>query len=256
MARSFGASQGESRQMDSSSKVVQLDLWSTLDVAEDVPEEADLQELWALLEVALKPLSVRAQLTLAGDAIVRLAQLVQDRAWLTTEELHQLGNTEGPIMPLGAFDRFVRQSMQVNFEPFIEAPPVPPRIGSQISHSTEFPDDGRSVVAEVDRAALLKALDAEVEFVETETVEQSISLAHGENVQDWNRAILKYFASQSNSSIPFLELIGAIQARSEEEASEPQTVVVQTWLALLLGDYQLEQRGEFYQAETLWVTRD
>lgn len=251
MARSFGASQGESF-----SSVLQLDLWSALDFAEDVPEEADLQELWASLEVALEPLSVRSQLTLAGDAIVRLAQLVQDRAWLTIEELHQLGNTEGPIMAAEAFDRFVRQSMQVNFEPFIEAPPVPPRIGSQVSHSTEFPDDGRSVVAEVDRALLLDALKPEVDFVEIETYEQAIALAHSENVQEWNRAILKYFASQPNLSIPFLELIGAIQARREEEASEPQTVVVQTWLALLLGDYQLEQRGEFYQAETLWVTWD
>ncbi len=85
MARSFGASQGESRQMDSSSKVVQLDLWSALDVAEDLPEEADLQELWASLEVALEPLSVHAQLTLAGDAIVRLAQLVQERPRLVDD---------------------------------------------------------------------------------------------------------------------------------------------------------------------------
>lgn len=101
MARSFGASQGESRQGESFSSVVQLDLWNALEVAEDLPEEADLQELWASLEVALEPLSVRSQLTLAGDAIVRLAQLIQDRAWLTIEELHQLGNTEGSIMPVG-----------------------------------------------------------------------------------------------------------------------------------------------------------
>ncbi|MGV0027024.1 hypothetical protein [Phormidesmis priestleyi] len=256
MARSFGASQGESRQMDSSSKVVQLDLWSALDVAEDLQEEADLQELWASLEVALEPLSVRSQLTLAGDAIVRLAQLVQDRAWLTIEELHQLGNTEGPIMAAEAFDRFVRQSMQVNFEPFIEAPPVPPRIGSQVSHSTEFPDDGRSVVVEVDRALLLEALKPEVDFVEIETYEQAIALAHSENIQAWTSAISQCFASQPSQSIPFLELTRTIHATNNGEVKEPRSVSAQTWLALLLGDYQLEQRGEFYQAETLWVTRD
>ncbi len=255
IARSFRASQDELRQMDSSSKVVQLNLWSALDVAEDLPEEADLQELWASLEVALEPLSVRSQLTLAGDAIVRLAQLVQDRAWLTITELHQLSNTEGPVMPIGAFDRFVRQSMQVNFEQFIEAPPVPPR-QSQETHQSELPDDERSVVAEVDRALLLEALEAEVDFAETETYEQAIALAHDENVQEWKDAVSQYFAEQAHRSVPFLELIKAIPARSEEAVDNLRSVPVQTWLALLLGEYKLEQRGEFYQADTLWVLQD
>lgn len=144
--------------------------------------------------------------------------------------------------------------MQVNLEPFIEAPSVPPRL-SQVVNKAEFPDDGRSVVVEVDRAALLKALDAEVEFVKTETVEQAIALAYSENVQEWNNPISQYFAAQPNLSIPFLEVTGAIQARSETEAGKSRTVAVQTWLALLLGEYQLEQRGEFYQADTLWVAR-
>jgi len=238
------------------SSIVQLNLWDALDLAEDVPEDADLAGIWTSLDLALEALSVCAQLTLAGDAIARIAQLVQDRAWLTIEELHQLSNTEGPVMPIGAFDRFVRQSMQVNFEPFIEVPPVPPRIGLQVSHSTEFPDDGRSVVAEVDRALLLEALEPEVDFVEIETYEQAIALAHSENVQGWNSAILQCFVSHPSQSIPFLELTRMIYTTNKGEVKEPQSVLVQTWLALLLGEYQLEQRGEFYQADTLWVTRD
>ncbi len=243
------------RLFDSSRWTVQLDLWDALEVAEDIPEEADLEEIWTSLEVALAPLEVRAQLKLAGDAIARIAQLIQDRAWLTIQEIHQLDQSEGPVMSIGAFDRFVRQSMQVNFEPFIEAPPTPPRLSQSVTQA-EFPDDGRSVVVEIDRAALLEALEAEVEFVEPETVEQAISIAHSENVQEWNSAIKQYFAAQPNSSISFLELARAIQARSEEKSGGKQSVPVQTWLALLLGDYKLEQRGEFYQAETFWVTRD
>jgi hypothetical protein len=30
--------------------------------------------------------------------------------------------------------------------------------------------------------------------------------------------------------------------------------LVQLWLALLLGEYTLEQRGEFYAAEQIWVS--
>ncbi len=39
-------------------------------------------------------------------------------------------------------DRFVRQSMQIDFEQFVEAPSVPPRL-SQGGNKAEFPDDGR-----------------------------------------------------------------------------------------------------------------
>ena len=167
------------------SSIVQLDLWSALGVAEDVPEEADLPAIWTSLDLALESLSVRAQLTLAGDAIARIAQLIQDRAWLTIKELDQVDNPEGPVMPIGALDRFVRQSMQVRFERFVEAPPVPLRRSQGVTQA-EFPDDGRSVVVELDPAALLSALDAELEFVEPQTVEQATSLAYSENVQEWN----------------------------------------------------------------------
>jgi hypothetical protein len=243
------------RKWQSDASIVQLDLWSALEVAEELPEEADLQEIWTSLDIALEALSVRAQLTLAGEAISRLAQIIQDRAWLTISELDQLGNTEGPVMPIGAFDRFVRQSMQVNFEQFVEAPPVLPRLLQGVTQA-EFPDDGRSVVVELDPVALWEALEAEPELVEPQTVEQAISLAHSENVQEWNNAIMQYFASQFNQPIQFHELTKAIQAVSEEQSSEPRMVVVQTWLVLLLGEYTLEQRGEFYQAETIWVMQD
>lgn len=240
------------RQGDAS--IVQLDLWSVLDVAEAVPEEADLAQIWKSLDSALEVLSMRAQLKLAGEAISRLAQIIQDRAWLTLSELEQLGNVEGPVMPIGAFDRFVRQSMQVNFEPFVEAPSVPPRIIQEVTQA-EFPDDGRSVVVELDRAVLLEELEAEVEFAELQTFEQAISLAHSENIQEWDRAIQKYFEAHLHQSIPFTDLTIAINVMGEGEAKEPQASWAQTWLALLLGGYELEQRGEFYQAETIWITR-
>ncbi|KAM3100076.1 hypothetical protein ACKFKF_12815 [Phormidesmis sp. 146-12] len=242
------------RQVDWSNRVVQLDLWSALEVAEELPEDADLQEIWTSLDIALEALSMRAQLTLAGEVIARLAQIIQDRAWLTISELDQLRNTEGPVMPPGAFDRFVRQSMQIDFERFVEAPLVPPRRVQEVTQA-EFPDDGRSVVVELDQAALLEALEAEVEFDLPQTFEQAISLAHSENVQEWDEAIQQCFASQTDQLMRFLELTRVIQERSQEKGEELGAISVQTWLALLLGDYQLEQRGAFYQAETLWARR-
>lgn len=243
------------QQLQRSGRVVQLELWTVIESAEEVPEQADLEQIWSILDVALDALSVRSQLKLVGDVIDRMAQIIHDRALLTIGEIHHIGNVEGPIMPPGAFDRFVRQSMRVNLMQFVEAPSIPPR-AIQVDSKFDYPNDGRSVVAEIDQAALLEALDEELKFFEEpETYEQAISLAHTENVQDWINAIEQYFEAQPDQAILFTDLTAAINTISEKEAKKSQISWVQTWLALLLGGYQLEQRGEFYQAKTIWVKR-
>ncbi|MBW4541335.1 MAG: hypothetical protein KME43_19675 [Myxacorys chilensis ATA2-1-KO14] len=243
------------QQFQRSSQVVQLELWTVIESAGDVPEQADLEQIWSILDVALDSLSVRSQLKLAGDVIDRMAQIIHDRALSTIAEIHHIGTAEGPIMPLGAFDRFVRQSMQVNLAPFVEGPPSPPR-ASQVGNPSDFPDDGRSVVAEIDQAALLEALETEPELDELESYQGALALAHSENVQDWMRAIQQCFAAQPHRSMLWVDLTRAMKDLGTAEENEPQRVWVNTWLALLLGEYRLEQRGEFYGAETLWVTRD
>jgi hypothetical protein len=79
------------------------------------------------------------------------------------------------------------------------------------------------------------------EMTEAEAFEAAISVAHGENVAKW---------------------VGAIE-RSLVEQEQEQTLIqlqerlkmpwVEVWLSVLLGGYPVEQRGEFYQRETIWV---
>ncbi|WP_176453370.1 hypothetical protein [Pseudanabaena sp. SR411] len=33
-----------------------------------------------------------------------------------------------------------------------------------------------------------------------------------------------------------------------------QLPIIETWLGLLLGDFKLEQRGEFYDSSGVWIT--
>jgi hypothetical protein len=33
-----------------------------------------------------------------------------------------------------------------------------------------------------------------------------------------------------------------------------QLPIIETWLGLLLGDFKLEQRGEFYDSSRIWIT--
>lgn len=156
-------------------------------------------------------------------------------------------------MPPGAFDRFVRQSMQVNFAQFVEAPPVPPRLASQSNDST-MPEEEQSVVATLETSVLIEALETEGVLVDEvpATYEQALALAHSENVQEWIQAIQQFFAAQPHCPIPFTELATA-RVWANEDTNEFRGVWTKTWLALLLGAYQLEQRGEFYQPETIWV---
>jgi hypothetical protein len=60
----------------------------------------------------------------------------------------------GPVVPANFFDRFVRQSMHVDFAQFVE-PPTPLPRKSPCRQLRSFPNDGRSVVGVLDKAALL-----------------------------------------------------------------------------------------------------
>jgi hypothetical protein len=74
-----------------------------------------------------------------------------------------------------------------------------------------------------------------------EEFEQAISTAHTENVSAWIEAISHCIANNS-SPIRLLDLQTALQLP-----------IVEIWLGLLLGDFKLEQRGEFYNASEIWI---
>jgi hypothetical protein len=96
-------------------------------------------------------------------------------------------------------------------------------------------------VAVVEKEKILEM----VEQIETiETIEQIRALAGDEDVGRWQRAIANYFASEKQEKIRLAQLQKAL--------SMP---IVEIWMGLLLGDYQLEQRGNFYETRTIFVEK-
>ena len=83
---------------------------------------------------------------------------------------------KGPVVTADFFDKFVRQSMHVDFAQFVEPPPPLPRQVSQRSRRN-FPNDGSSVVGLLDKAALLEAVKPESEFRDDVTPAQALSVA-------------------------------------------------------------------------------
>ena len=216
-------------------KQLELDLWDILSTARQTPEDANFLMVFKLLDLTLVDLDTRSQLRIAGEAVCQIADLFCDRSNFLFEELHSRAVKGEPIMADDAFDRYVRQSMVVDFEQFIEPlQSLPRKIPEQTKH-------GNSVVAEIDKEVLIQALEQESLLSFDEEFEQAISTAHAEDVSSWIESIAHCLANNS----PPMRLID-LQAAL-------QLPIVETWLGLLLGDFKLEQRGGFYDSNVIWI---
>ena len=220
--------------------LLEINLWDTLAEAALAPEDADLQQLWTTLETTIAPLDMQDSLRVAADVIALLVKIFRSRSLLTLEELQALTSDEGPIMPLDAFDRYVRQSMEVDFEQFIEPLPSPPRKAPS-GNQNQFPNDGRSVVAVLDKEALLQALEEQAiqEELEEEAIKKKVlDIAHIEDVSAYISALAQWMQQHNGAAISLLLLHQALGMP-----------LVEVWLGLLLGGldlYEWEQHGDFY----------
>ncbi len=222
---------------------LELPLWEVLKEATIAPDEADFAYLLKALDAALPDLDTVGQLQVGAEAIAQIAQLFCDRSTLVFEELEANNSDEGPLMPTDAFDRYVRQTMEVDLEQFIEPLTSLPK---KVPERQETADGG-SVVGELDRAAVLQVLDEQMrqepELTEAEIFNRALALAHDEDVSAWAGVIVTWMR-QHRSSLPLMELAQAVQMP-----------LLTVWLGVLLGDgFVVEQRGRFYDLSSVWIS--
>ena len=135
-----------------------------------------------------------------------------------------------------AFDRYVRQSMVVDFEQFIEPlQSLPRKIPEQAKN-------GNSIVGEIDKEILIQSLEQENILSFEEEFEQAISTAHAEDISAWVEAITQCI---TNNSYPIC---------LKDLQKILKLPIVEIWLGLLLGDFKLEQRGSFYDSNEIWIS--
>jgi hypothetical protein len=105
-----------------------------------------------------------------------------------------------------------------------------------------------SVVGVLDQAALLAQLDQrlgeEPGMTEAEAFNRAIATAHDEDISAWAGAIENVFQQSQIDSLSLIEL--------QKRLGMP---LVKVWLALLLGGYEMEQQGEFYERSGLIITQ-
>ena len=217
-------------------KQLELNLWEVISTARQTPEDANLPMVFQLLDLALVDLDTRSQLRIAGEAVCQITDLFCDRSSFLFEELHSRTANGEPIMADDAFDRYVRQSMVVDFEQFIE--PLP----SLTRKTPEQAKNGNSIFGEIDKEVLIQALEQESLLSVEEEFERAISTAHAENVSGWIEAISQCITNNSHP-ICLKDLQKALKLS-----------IVEIWLGLLLGDFKLEQRGNFYDSNEIWIS--
>jgi hypothetical protein len=221
---------------------LELDLWQSLEKASRFPETADLRSLCDALEQTLSAQPLAEQLTVAGDVLVQLSEVHAARANLLISGWERRHNPAEPVVNLeDCVDLFVQSLTLDVSELFEELEPIQYPANRKKTSSQE---EG-SIVGEVDKNALLDWVDqmtAAQPLDELEMAEQIRDLAHGENVEEWSKAI-DHYLQRFGSTIRLPDLQQALKMP-----------IVELWLGLLLGGYPLEQQGEFYNRQTLWIT--
>ena len=124
-----------------------------------------------------------------------------------------------------------RQTQELDFSDLVQR-------SYHTSHNVPNEDktDEDSVAGDAQKQSLLDMLDA---MEGTERKRQALAVSHAENISDW------------------------VKALSERQIESPQRLVdlqqqlrmplIEVWIAALLGGYEIEQRGSFYQAQEVWV---
>jgi len=216
-------------------KQLELNLWEAIASASQSPDEANLPIVFNLLDLALIELDTRSQLRVAGDAVEQITDLFCDRSNLCFELLQAYANHGEPVMTDHAFDRYVRQSVVVDFDQFIQP------FKSLSRKSSEKIKDGDSVVGAVDKEVLLQVLEQEHLLSWKEELDLALSIAHAEDISAWIEAIA---VCLKNNATPM---------RLLDLRNSMKLPIVEVWLGVLLGDFKLEQKGAFYDANEIWI---
>ncbi|MBD2536725.1 hypothetical protein H6G97_48760 [Nostoc flagelliforme FACHB-838] len=213
----------------------QLTIWDVLDELSESPTTSTLAPMWECLDAELENLPLEAQLSTAALAFSQIADILKSRAEVLLQDIRDRNSLLGPIISADLFAGLVRTTMHLDLDDLIE-PETPqtfkPHGPHQFSHSIE---EGDSVVAPVEKANVLAMID------QVTTLEDVRNLASDEDVEKWQSAIANHLINVKDE-ISLVKLQRVLQMP-----------MVEVWLGLLLGEFTLEQRGDFYHNQNVWV---
>ncbi|WP_375514815.1 hypothetical protein [uncultured Nostoc sp.] len=221
----------------------QLTIWDVLDELSESPATSSLVPMWECLDAELENLPIEAQLSTAALAFSQIADILKSRAEVLLQDTRDglrpaVGDRNsllGPIVSTDLFAGLVRTTMHLDLDDLIE-PQTPQTFKPHGPHQFSSPTElGDSVAAPVEKANVLAMLD------EVTTLEDVRNLASDEDVEKWQSAIANHLINVKDE-ISLVKLQRVLQMP-----------MVEVWLGLLLGGFTLEQRGDFYHNQNVWV---
>jgi hypothetical protein len=168
----------------------------------------------------------------AGDALVTWGVSFRDRAIQLLDEWQ----LKSPLIPAELVEPFYDRSL---FDDLVLG-----RMEWDLGDLVETIEADYPAERQAAPAIASVSKDVALELADLQT---ALDTAHDENVSEWGAAIsirLDEWEQPQQQSVPLLELQRSVEMP-----------LVQVWLALLLNGFTIEQRGEFYDTEQVWIVR-
>jgi hypothetical protein len=208
---------------------IEIDFAPYLEAAIEFPETAEIKPLLDLLDQSIAPKDLHIKLSEAGIAIEKLSAVLAAKCDRTLDKWDAKWNPREPVLDLNQFPGLFVEPC-INLDSLLE-----PQLDRYYPKNRESAtqgsnaERGETLVAEIDQHELANAV---AELPEAQALEQAISLAHSEDIDAWIEIVRLTLTQPTGLS----ELVEKLDLS-----------IVQIWIALMFGGFQLERSGDFYE---------
>ena len=162
---------------------------------------------------------------------MQLAGLCETKADLLWEDWQDAHNADGPVVNGNWLQGLTRQTQELDFSDLVNRSYI----------SRDLPNEGKadedSVAGDVEKLSVLDMIDV---LGNAKLKSQALAVSHAENVSDWVKAL-----ADKQTQRP---------QRLVDVQQQLKVPLVEVWIAALLGGFELEQRGGFYETREVWLT--
>ena len=98
---------------------LELDLGDAFEDAADMPEEANILELWQQFEIVMNELPWREQLRIGGEVLAQLAEICEAKSEVLWEDWQDANNSDGPVVDGDWLQGLTRQTQEIDFSKLV-----------------------------------------------------------------------------------------------------------------------------------------
>ena len=219
---------------------LEFDWWGQLQAAQVDPVGCDFRQLCLCFDAQMERSEVQEQLAVGAEAICLLADCLARRAEAALAQWQQRHDPRGPVLDDEEWGELVRESFWLDLGELMGETPERYRLPAVL-------EEGEAMAVPMEKAELLEMLkESGVEVLEQVGDRQRPVRDHrvdeDEDVGAWVSQIRAWTERQGRDRADLLEI-----------QQGTGLGLIRVWMALLLGEFEVRQTGEFYMPQTLKV---